>query len=92
MDRHDDNIALASGIADSIYPTNRDVCGDPDTCPTSRDACGDPNIKKLQPFDRNFVAMLTAQMLSEKNDRCELNEIIHFLQLIILALKTYTNC
>ncbi|MBD5092348.1 MAG: hypothetical protein HDT36_03095 [Clostridiales bacterium] len=49
-------------------------------------------IKKLQPLDRNFVAMLTAQMLSERKDKCELNEIIHFLQLIILALKTYTNC
>ena len=66
MDRHENSIALASGIADGI--------------------------KKLQPLDRNFVAMLTAQMLSERKDKCELNEIIHFLQLIILALKTYTNC
>ena len=66
MDKHDDSVAFANGIANGI--------------------------KKLQPLDRNFVAMLTAQLLSERNDRCELNDIIHFLQLIILALKTYTNC
>lgn len=63
MDKHDDSIALASGIADGI--------------------------KKLQPFDRNLVAMITAQSLSEGKAQCELNDIIHFLQLIILALKTY---
>ncbi|MDE6061082.1 MAG: hypothetical protein K2G31_06410 [Clostridia bacterium] len=79
MDRHDESATLASGIADRIYPTNRDVCGDPE-------------IKKLQPFDRNLVAMLTAQMLSDGKCKCEINDIIHFLQLIILALKTYTNC
>jgi len=46
-------------------------------------------IKKLQPLDRNLVAMLTAQLLAEGKSKCELNEIMHFLQLIILSLKTY---
>lgn len=49
-------------------------------------------IKKLQPFDRNIAAMMTAQLLSDGKSKCELNETIHFLQLIILSIKTYTNC
>lgn len=48
-------------------------------------------IKKLRPLDRNLVAMMTAQLISDGKDRCELNEVIHFLQLIILALKTYCD-
>ena len=50
------------------------------------------NIDELCPLDCNITAMLTAQLLAEGKSKCDLQNICHFLQLILIALKTYMNC
>lgn len=48
-------------------------------------------VEKISPLDCNFAAMLTAQILCEGKNKCELQNISHFLQLVILAIRTYMN-
>ena len=46
-------------------------------------------MDKLNPLNCNIAAMLTAQILCEGKDKCELQDLLHFLQLLSTAIKTY---
>ena len=50
------------------------------------------DIDGLRPFDCNMIAMLTAQAIAEGKSKCELQNVCAFLQLLLLAVKTYMNC
>ncbi len=50
------------------------------------------DIDKLRPLDCNVMAMLTAQMLADGKSKCELQHICHFMQLLLIALRTYMDC
>jgi len=53
--------------------------------------CIADEVEKISPLDCNIAAMLTAQLLCEGKNKRELQDISHFLQLVILAIRTYMN-
>lgn len=50
------------------------------------------DFENLRPLDFNMTAMMTAQLLADGKSKRDLQNLCNFLQLLLVALKSYTNC